>query len=540
MSRKKLLIIISATIIILIILVMVFLYITKSNEAQSAGRTFSFKELFSFGDSSGNTNGSNSSGSSSQTSNGVGGTTDTNTGDTGTSTNSGYKEFNSLDPNNIGADTANSGVEGGGTQNNQSENNTSKSTDKTITQKIAELWTEFIDIFDGTDSGSEGTGSGGSGNTRGNSGGGFSFKQFLPFGGDNTDNTPVTSATTTTKTNGEQTDIDPSLDPNYDQKLRKLSTEPVAGIGTFDTTEGTTVRFIERATGHVYEAEMFSARLDRISNTTIPTIYKAVWGDSAKTYIAQYVRDDDSTVSSYSMTVGAKTKGVVLDTDILDVTTHGSNLFYLKKNGSGSIGVVSKMDGSGKKQVWSSPLQEVLAQYVSSKTVSLVTKPYQNVNGYMYNVNTNTGKVTKILGPVAGLSAIESIDEKNVFFLSQVTGAQLYIYNIANRTSNQIGPVTFPEKCAWSKKESTIVYCGVPRELLTATSLTDWYKGYTAHTDDIWKYDISDNSSTLIGNLVDETGEAIDVTQPIVSDNGQYLIFINKRDGVPWTLDLTK
>jgi hypothetical protein len=39
-------------------------------------------------------------------------------------------------------------------------------------------------------------------------------------------------------------------------------------------------------------------------------------------------------------------------------------------------------------------------------------------------------------------------------------------------------------------------------------------------------------------DLSQESGMAIDVIKPILSDNEQYLIFINKIDNTLWSLDL--
>ena len=36
-----------------------------------------------------------------------------------------------------------------------------------------------------------------------------------------------------------------------------------------------------------------------------------------------------------------------------------------------------------------------------------------------------------------------------------------------------------------------------------------------------------------------ETSETIDIVKPILSENEQYLVFVNKRDGSLWSLDVT-
>ncbi len=556
MDKKKIIIIIFGTLAVLLVLFVFFMYTIQSNEATSAGKSLSFRDFFGFGNtqseqtttSNQNTNSDNTS------SNNTGNQTNsTSTPDgsqtTASSTNggsgaSGYKPFNPLSTtttsqNNSGSSSGSgsSGGSGDGSSSGQNGSNTAnqdKQTNKSILQKLGDLWTNVTGIFTGGSGSSSGSGSG--------EGSGFSFRQFLPFGGSETNNIPATSTTTKNSTgNGEeQTDIDSSIDQNPEEKLRKLSTEFVAGIGVYNTTDGTLVRHVERATGHIYETELFSAQQRRISNTTIPLIYEAVWGNDAKTFIAQYLGKDDTTISSYIITVANKQRGSILDTNILSVSSLNDNLFYLKQSGTGSVGIVSKMDGTSRKQIWSSPLKELNPQFVSPQTVALTTKPYPNVPGYMYAIQTSTGTVKKILGNIFGLSALMSTDEKRVIYLAQSSGAELYAYSIPERASSRLNPVTFPEKCVWSKKEPNIVYCAVPQQLLNANSLTNWYLGGVSYMDDIWKYDLSNNTSSVVVNLSDESGEKIDVTKPTLSSDEKYLIFINKIDGAPWSLDLTQ
>jgi hypothetical protein len=53
-------------------------------------------------------------------------------------------------------------------------------------------------------------------------------------------------------------------------------------------------------------------------------------------------------------------------------------------------------------------------------------------------------------------------------------------------------------------------------------------------------YNSADNSGAYISDLEKEGGEQIDLIKPTLSENEQYLIFTNKKDGSLWSLDLTK
>lgn len=366
------------------------------------------------------------------------------------------------------------------------------------------------------------------------------FKGFFPFGGE--------EVATTTPSIENPVVENPVIEPaNYAQKLRKISSEQVAGMGTLDTKAGTVVRYIEKATGHIYETELFSPNKNRISNTTIPTVYDAVWGNKNSSLIARYLKDDNQTIDTYGLLlkdVSTSTENVVsavkFPEGIKDVSVFGNSVFTLETKDSSSVGYISNFDGSKKIQIWNSPIKEVLSQYVNSKTVALTTKPHQNFEGFLFFVDTGNGQVKKMLGNIFGLSTLTNNDATQVVFLDQGNVAKLFVFDIKSKSSTALTPTTFPEKCVWSKKDKNIVYCAVPQEYISNDSLTLWYQGSVSFTDNVWRFDIKNNVSSMIGELFNESNEQIDVIKPILSENEQYLVFINKIDNSLWSLDLTK
>ncbi len=366
------------------------------------------------------------------------------------------------------------------------------------------------------------------------------FKNFFPFGGDpvtNNDGTPSDSTD----------DIPPPVTTDFNQKLRKITSEQVAGAGLVDVKAGSVLRYIERATGHIYEVELFSPRAGRISNTTIPMVYEAFWGNKNDSLVAQYLKEDDTTVDTYSITlknISTTTEntisGTAMPLNISSVSTFGTSMFYLEQVSNASYGYVSNFDGKNKKQIWNSPIKELLSQYVNTKTVALTTKPEQSIPGFMYFIDTNTGATRKVLGNINGLSTLANPAGTSVLYLDQGEGALMYTYDIKTMASDNAAPATFPEKCAWGKKDTKFVYCAVPKNFIGAGELTNWYKGNISTNDDVWKYDLENKTSMIVADLNKESGENIDVVKPVLSDNDQYLVFINKRDNSLWSLDLTK
>ncbi len=366
------------------------------------------------------------------------------------------------------------------------------------------------------------------------------FRNFFPFGGDT-----VTDNNTTPDKTPEEIPVETPSD--FTQKLRKITSEPVAGAGIVDVKAGSIIRYIEKATGHIYEVELFSPRQGRISNTTIPMVYEAVWGNKNDSLIAQYLKDDDTTIDTYSLAlknISTSTEntisGAVMSQNISSVSTFGSSVFYLEQVDGASYGFVSSFDGKNKKQIWNSPIKELLSQYVNVKTVALTTKPEENTPGYLYFVDVNNASTKKVLGDIKGLSTLVNPAGTDVLYLNQDERALLYTYTIKDMTVESVSPSTFPEKCVWGNKNFRVIYCAVPKDLITVGNLTSWYKGQISFNDDIWKYDLDNKSGTIVADLQKEGGEEIDVIKPIISENDQYLMFVNKKDNSLWSLDLTK
>ncbi|HCH59000.1 MAG TPA: hypothetical protein DEV73_00120 [Candidatus Zambryskibacteria bacterium] len=366
------------------------------------------------------------------------------------------------------------------------------------------------------------------------------FRNFFPFGNNTSTTTEIVEPITTEPNQSGQPQ-------NYTQKLRKLSSEPVAGAGLLDVKAGTLVRHIEKATGHIYETELFSPNQNRISNTTIPLTYDAIWGNKNNALVARYLTEDNKTIETYGLlikNVSTSTENTMSAVKLLgnidEVSVFENSVFTLEQKDTSSVGYISGFDGTKRTQVWNSPIKELLSQYVSAKTIALTTKPHQDNNGFLFFVDTGNGQMKKILGGVLGLSTLVDNQATRVLYLDQTNTPGLFVFDIKNKLSKDITPTTFPEKCVWGKKNAGTIYCAVPEEFIDRDSLTSWYLGFVSFTDNIWKYDLKNNTSSLVGSLYTESEKQIDVIKPLLSENEQYFVFINKVDGSLWSYDLTK
>lgn len=272
-----------------------------------------------------------------------------------------------------------------------------------------------------------------------------------------------------------------------------------------------------------------------------------MWGNSNNSLVTQYLKDDNQTIDTYSLTIKnisttteVSLAGTAVAKNITDISSFGKEFFYLTEGTNSSLGYVGDFAGTKVKQIWNSNITQLNSQFINSKTVALTTKPARYVLGYMYTVDTTTGAKRKILGDVAGLSTLSDGLVEQIFYLENGAASRAFIFNSKTGVTSDITPTTFPEKCVWSKKSKNVMFCGVPRSSINPDSLTQWYQGLISTDDDIWKYNTKDNTTTIVGTLPESSEGGIDVTKPMLSENEQYLVFTNKKDNTLWSLDLLK
>ncbi len=377
-----------------------------------------------------------------------------------------------------------------------------------------------------------------------------SSTNFFPFGQGGT-----TGNTTKPNTNTNPTTQQLQQASNYLQKLRLISNEPVAGATFIENKNTVIIRYIEKATGHIYDVSTNSATINQISNTTLPKIHEAFFTDLGLGLIARSVGDDGESIqtiySKLPASVATTTQKIasssiltlnplVLQTNIpfLTVSPSTKNIFYTQKSFAGSTGIIALSNGTSKKQIWSSPVRSVYPQFSGENTVLVTTAPNASVYGYAYLVNTKTGGVKNILGNIYDLSVFANTTGTDFVYYTSASGGQFFHYVLANSSTTPLTPTTFPEKCVFDTSSKTSLYCAVPNDSLSQNSLDNWYLGLNSYSDSIWKYDLKAGTSQMIEDLSSNAGRNIDVINMHINTVGSLLLFQSKTDGSLWSLNV--
>lgn len=361
------------------------------------------------------------------------------------------------------------------------------------------------------------------------------------FGNGNTGNGQAGSAGTTGKNFGN---------------LTELYSNPTSGSIFFENSSNQDdLEFIERANGNVYQylPQVQNSESERLTNTTIPKVQEVVWSANTNDLVYRYLDNDTDTIDSFSGIITNATttgnlgqiNGVFLNKNIAELVSDpkGDKIFSLfeKNDGSGSYGVMSNFDGTGQKQIFSSPASSWNISWPTNSIITFTTKPTYVDYGYLFFFNTQTGSLQRIFGNMSGLATLTNSDASLVAYSESQNGAfRLGVYDVKNKIDKNITITTLADKCVWGVQNSTILYCAVPQNIPSDNYPDAWYQGTESFSDNIWMIDTKSGATTEIYQNQTGTNEnpAIDAMNLTVSPDDKYLAFQNKIDLSEWLLNL--
>jgi hypothetical protein len=385
-------------------------------------------------------------------------------------------------------------------------------------------------------------------------------KNFFPFGDPSTQTEPVTQNDTNTPT--QNTNIQPiKID-----RMFQISNVPTAGYISIDTistsseiffnkeknaTTSTTtkqtetfVRFVERATGHILETKISNLEKNRILNTTIPKIYESYLNSKGSEFITRTL-SGENIVTEYrkiefgtSTTIGniVSTINYPSNTDIF--ITKGDTVFYTTKTSFGSVGYLSNFDNKKPIQIFSTPLREIGASWSGGNIIEIFSKPNSQYDGISFVVDIKNKTIKESLSGILGLTTNISTDGAYSLYNTNIEKLTLGAKVKNTNTAIYLTTSTLPEKCVWSKKNTKIIYCAVPRYFTKIGYPEKWYQGQISFNDDFWSINIETGEQNLIYRPTADEKQSPDAINLNLNDKENYLFFIDKKDLTLWGLSI--
>jgi len=348
--------------------------------------------------------------------------------------------------------------------------------------------------------------------------------------------------------------------------LRQISFEPISGYTFYSTTStstiastnpdgselkqeilatSTVVRFQERATGHIYDVFEFLRAPQKISNQTETKIYNSIFTNNKNQFLMQTLNsNNEQIITTYSNLVFSTTTEITLtksdiSSSISDFIFNTNKLVYsVKQNGFSTI-YTSNPDRTNEKLVLTLPFNEFFIDTINQNEVLINTKATHIAPGYAYILNLNTGLFTKILGNINGLLVKVSPDKKYYLYSrSEQTRPSMRILETPSQTVRLLTIDTLPEKCVFSKKDSSAYCFGAPI-YKSAKYPDDWYKGKIFNNDSLYKIDLNSGDTQVLYSFT-EDNLSFDAINPQITLNDQFILFQNKYDLTLWSLDISR
>lgn len=327
----------------------------------------------------------------------------------------------------------------------------------------------------------------------------------------------------------------------------RLSDAPIAGAMSLIKNGSTYIRYVDRATGHIYDINPTTLERGKVYNTTTPRVYAALWRPDALGFVSRTLAERDEVVANTAIllvppqststdslfrTQASLLRGTLGDVAVLP----NGNLIYIEEE-TGSLTSSSFM-GDKTTTVFSRPFVEWRLKPISNSSAIIYTKPSESALGFAYRVDLGSGRLNKILGPLSALSVTPSVDGRRLAY-SYISN-QGYKLNATSvdGVSVEIIPTTVADKCVWSKKDPGLVYCAVPENGLGAGAPDAWYQGLASYSDRVWRFNADTNTAEILVDPKRNFDIEVDAFDLLLSPDEDYLFFTSKSDLSLWGLRL--
>jgi len=374
------------------------------------------------------------------------------------------------------------------------------------------------------------------------------IQSLLPFGDSAPDVTPDGGGVGSGKLDDIAID---GGDGGTPPRMFKIADGPVSGSVFKTLPDGSlSVRYVVREDGDIHEYSMDTRAGRILANNTVPRVAEAVWDARGQSVILRTATDRGNVVSilgrllpNSATSTGDEAPAILQQSFLpenIAFVVPGPREGFIYTLSVGSEVTLMMLGGNGETTpVFSSPFTEWIPEWPEKNTLMLTTRPSGVVGGYFFSKDIERGNVLPVLNDVPGLTTRGAPDGSRVLVGSATKGGMSFgVITKDLPVTSELLPATLPEKCTWTAS-STFAYCGVPQSSPQGTYPDDWYQGVAQFSDTLWVYRVDTESFVLVLVPYDEVGVDVDIISPVVSTDGEYLTFINKKDGSLWGVSLS-
>ncbi|MBD3282523.1 MAG: hypothetical protein GF387_02865 [Candidatus Portnoybacteria bacterium] len=328
--------------------------------------------------------------------------------------------------------------------------------------------------------------------------------------------------------------------PQPEQRVKTISSEPVASATL--TQDQDQIIYYSQTSGNVWTANFDGSDLTKFSEASLENLLDVLWSPD-KTKVITIFQDNLGKIQKYFYSYETK-KALPLSEYMKEIAWSPSSdrIAYHYYNSLNDINTInlSNPDGSNYSTILNTRMKDIDVKWPKGSEVYIYEKPSGLAQSSLYALNTYTRGFTKILSDIYGFSPKWSKDGTRILYSkTDSRGEDIEIYTTSSIGSNpeSAGISTLAEKCIWSQ-DPRMIYCAIPENIDKAKTLPDdFYKGTFQSIDKFWKINVETGEKTQI--LADyEILEVYDATNLFLSPEEDFLFFINKTNGLLYSIEL--
>jgi len=357
---------------------------------------------------------------------------------------------------------------------------------------------------------------------------------------------PATQSSTGTAPSFFDDPLDASSRPvEAAPRLVKITDGPVAeGVVALSfnqassTEKDVRVRYVERASGNLYEYESLRKSIDRLTNQTIPGVAKAAWlSDGSRAYLRYFsvLPSGERNLDSYMLPVEGE--GQALARNLSDIVPEGiTSVLTLTSNANGSSVTRAGIGGIGGAEIFKTDIGRVFL-FSTDRGPFIQTPASATGDSYAFFV-ARSGLLERVPTPTIGMSFLPSPDGTKALVSHLSSGSLTLTYlDLITKAQTDLPLATMTEKCAWAH-DSLTAYCGVPAASPQGTFPDDWYQGVVGFVDQLWSIDFANRVVLFVADLPKLTKAPIDAVSLATDTDQAMLFFVNRNDGSLWSYEL--
>lgn len=322
-------------------------------------------------------------------------------------------------------------------------------------------------------------------------------------------------------------------------KIKAISQGPVLG----PTIAGQKIKYYLAENGNVFQSNFDGSNLERLTSDVLQGLKQILWSPDKTKVIGVFSAAGEEEIKKYFYNHQTK-QSALLNQNIqwLNWSKTEDKIAYWYFNPQTEDNFISSAnpDGSNWKNIFKIRMKDLIVEWPAKELISVRTKPSGLAPSDLFALNLLTSDFKKILGDIYGLTLIWSPAGEKILFSETNNNGQNLKLKIADKNGKilkALDILTLPEKCVFSQDER-FIFCAAPRAIPGQAVLPDdYYKGTFSAADDFYKINLETNQKTpLIEPAQIET--EYDANQLLLSPQEDYLFFVNKKDGLLYSLKL--